>query len=296
MRYKLGCFRAVSLKLSSEYVAEWFISWIPFYYLLKTLFLLFLSLPQTQGSTFIYTVHLSPFLRTHELEIDSALTQFKLAIYNFAQDKLKALWQQFVGTSLSSQGAETVPSVGAINPPSRSDPISGAVQWAAGWWNAYAPAVIATGAAYIASRQQAAENAAQRHRRKSLAQTQRPESYLPSASSSLYPPQTSDTASVIARRRALEAELAALPPTSPVPETPIDSLGGLSEDARTSSSSSFLTGDGIRKRRESGSEDEGRYERVSREELEGEERPGNDNRGGWWWGGKGAGYERVKNE
>ncbi|CAG8654599.1 15133_t:CDS:2, partial [Acaulospora colombiana] len=80
-----------------EYVAEWLISWIPFYYFFKTLFLLFLALPQTQGSTFVYSMHLAPLLRGHEDQIDSALTQVKLAVYEFVQERLRLVWSTVVG-------------------------------------------------------------------------------------------------------------------------------------------------------------------------------------------------------
>jgi len=273
-----------------EYVAEWLISWIPLYYAFKTLFLLFLALPQTQGSTFIYSVHLAPLLRGHEEQIDSALTQVKLAIYEFVQDKLRTIWSQAVGgTTNAAAVPQAAPNVAAVNPPSMADPLSGAAQMVSGWWNAYAPAIVATGAAYIASRQQAAEAAVRQQR------LQRPAASNPNA------PVQSDTdsrSSVHARRRALEAELAALPPSSPIPPTPVsDSLAG--DTTSRSSASSLSTNMGeVRKRKESGSEEEeaGKYETIGREDINDSESPPRP-RSSWWWRGSSyQGYERAKSD
>ncbi|KAG8834730.1 hypothetical protein FRC17_007454 [Serendipita sp. 399] len=282
-----------------EYVAEWLISWIPLYYFFKTVFLLFLALPQTQGSTFIYSVHLAPLLRGHEDQIDSALSQMKLAVYEFIQEKLRSIWNQVSGGSAAQAGiassgpVPSTPNVGAVNPPSMADPLSGAVQLVSGWWNSYAPAVIATGAAYIASRQQAAEQAVQQRRLQREQRTQ--------------PQKASDTASVLARRRELEAELAALPlVASPSPSTTLkDPLTGNSSTSVASSSSSYGIHSGETRRRkvESGSEGEGgKYENIAPEDVgsAGEDSPTRaSNPRTSWWGWRASsyqGYERVKND
>jgi len=43
----------VGAVVAFEYTAEWLLSWLPFYWEIKTLFLLFLSLPQFEGSTYL---------------------------------------------------------------------------------------------------------------------------------------------------------------------------------------------------------------------------------------------------
>lgn len=95
-----------------EYVAEWTISWyapsfhiftqsdslspyrIPFYYTLKTLFLLYIALPQTKGSSYLYKTHLQPFFRTHETEIDTTLAHLKARLYSFLRQRARMLWDQ----------------------------------------------------------------------------------------------------------------------------------------------------------------------------------------------------------
>lgn len=272
-----------------EYVAEWLVSWIPLYYFFKTLFLLFLALPQTQGSTFVYSVHLAPILREHEDQIDSAVTQIKLAAYEFIQDKLRAVWNQVLGGTVNAAAPQAAPNVAAVNPPSMADPLSGAAQMVSGWWSAYAPAVIATGAAYIASSKQAAEAAVRQQRLRKSAQNADAE---PAAQSS-----TDPRSSLQARRRALEAELAALPPSFPVAATPVsDSFAGDSTSRSSASSVSTNVGD-TRRRKESGSdEDAGKYETIGREDVGGSEGSPQP-RSSWWWRASSyQGYERVKSE
>ncbi|KAG7099043.1 hypothetical protein E1B28_000921 [Marasmius oreades] len=75
-----------------EYVAEWFVSWLPFYWEIKTVFLLFLSLPQIQGSTFIYTNYLEPFFAKNETQIDEGITSIQTNTFVFVQSKLAAIW------------------------------------------------------------------------------------------------------------------------------------------------------------------------------------------------------------
>jgi len=47
--------------------------WIPFYYLLKIIFLIYLFHPSTQGAKQIYDVIIEPFLSKYEEQIDKAL-------------------------------------------------------------------------------------------------------------------------------------------------------------------------------------------------------------------------------
>lgn len=47
---------------------------LPLYYTIKTIFILYLVLPQTKGASYLYTHHLQPFFNTHEPQIDATLS------------------------------------------------------------------------------------------------------------------------------------------------------------------------------------------------------------------------------
>ncbi|KIJ63589.1 hypothetical protein HYDPIDRAFT_134065 [Hydnomerulius pinastri MD-312] len=143
----LGCIVGV------EYVAEWLVSWIPMYYFIKTLFLLYLVLPQTRGSSYLYINHLQPFFHSHESQIDATLASFKARLYAFVQERFRALWEQFSGVLGQQQQAQYAPSgMGAAStgaPPSLADPASGPAQLVMGLWRSYGPSIVASGAALL---------------------------------------------------------------------------------------------------------------------------------------------------
>lgn len=169
----LGCIIGV------EYVAEWLVSWIPFYYTTKTIFLLYLALPQTQGASYLYIVHLDPFLHAHEREIDTALAQMKVRAYAFVQTRARAVWEAVAGTVLAGAPA----AAGA-----RTDETgNGPAQALFGLWQSFAPGMVASGAAMLQQVSAPAGSATVRER----AGHRRNES-------------------VMDRKRRLEAELAAL--------------------------------------------------------------------------------------
>ncbi|KAJ7492786.1 TB2/DP1, HVA22 family-domain-containing protein [Mycena latifolia] len=87
----------VGIVVAFEYLAEFLISWLPFYWELKTFFLLFLSLPQTQGSTYIYATYLQPFFSKNEVELDAGILSIQRKTLVFAQERLATLWQILVG-------------------------------------------------------------------------------------------------------------------------------------------------------------------------------------------------------
>jgi receptor expression-enhancing protein 1/2/3/4 len=124
---------------------------IPMYYLMKTLFLLYLVLPQTRGSSYIYINHLQPFLHSHESQIDATLASFKARLYGFIQERFRALWDQIVG-ALGQQQVQYVPGTSGVAvgaPPSLGDPVSGPAQLVAGLWRSYGPTLVASGAAFL---------------------------------------------------------------------------------------------------------------------------------------------------
>jgi len=147
-----------------ENAAEWLISWIPFYYTLKTLFLLYLVLPQTQGSSYLYVWHLQPFLASHETEIDAGLSRAKARAYEFIAERMNALWNQFapgfLANAYAAQFAPTPQPEAAGAPPSMGDPASGPMAFAFNAWRSYAPSIIAAGTAMVQQGTVAAQTAA----------------------------------------------------------------------------------------------------------------------------------------
>jgi receptor expression-enhancing protein 1/2/3/4 len=85
----VGAFTAV------EYALEWFISWLPFYWEVKTGFLMFLALPQTEGSTYIYETYLRPFYTQNEADLDSGILTVQKNTLNFIQARIGSLLDIF---------------------------------------------------------------------------------------------------------------------------------------------------------------------------------------------------------
>ncbi|KAI7867665.1 TB2/DP1, HVA22 family-domain-containing protein [Spinellus fusiger] len=67
----------VSCFLVAEYIADFFLFWVPFYTDIKFLFILWLMLPQTQGTRIVYQDWLEPLLTHHEAHIDKSLVEIK---------------------------------------------------------------------------------------------------------------------------------------------------------------------------------------------------------------------------
>ena len=58
---------------TAESITDILVSWIPFYYLLKIVFLVYLMAPQTEGALKIWKKVIEPMLTKHEKKIDQAL-------------------------------------------------------------------------------------------------------------------------------------------------------------------------------------------------------------------------------
>jgi receptor expression-enhancing protein 1/2/3/4 len=279
---------------------------------MKTLFLLYLALPQTRGSTYIYTVHLHPFFRTHESQIDSLLAQLRVYIYTFLQKQVKLLWEH-IGSSIGQQQgpldshANTYPD-GAAPPPPDSSGLSGVV---GSLWRSYGPGILANGAAFL---RPAPATGPQR-----APITMNSPAGIPPSSMFYRGVEAvgTTTQSILDRRRQLEAELAALPavpgpsslsslslPISPgsVPLTPQASPS--TTYSRNSSGADLVNRSG---RERTDSTGRFKFEEVEmpsdgegydmRDDSDG--RPAPQARTSWFgWGGGGAGkgYERVKDD
>ncbi|XP_052251100.1 receptor expression-enhancing protein 1-like isoform X2 [Dreissena polymorpha] len=64
-----------------ETFADVFLSWLPFYYEVKIIFVFWLLSPITRGSSFIYRKFIHPQLNKHEKEIDEAIAQARTKGY-----------------------------------------------------------------------------------------------------------------------------------------------------------------------------------------------------------------------
>lgn len=258
------------------------------YYTLKTIFLLYLALPQTKGSSYIYVYHLQPFFHSHESQIDATLASVKSRVYTFLQERIRALWEQISASiGQQQQQANIVPTPGAGNsaqPPTLNNPASGPVQLAASLWTSYGPGILASGAAIL--RQTAAAAAIR-----------------PSANPTALNTPPGSTFGVDRereeRRRQLQAQLDALDRAhAPIP-VPIPSASPQISTSRHSSDSDIH----VRERTTSG-----RFEEIGiPSDVEGYDvNEGSDTggsslkRGNSWfgWGGSSSkgGYERVKSE
>jgi receptor expression-enhancing protein 1/2/3/4 len=155
-----------------EYLAEWLVSWcalrdtsaqqscsphslpryrIPFYYLFKMLFLLYLALPQTQGASYLYLTQLEPALRAHESQIDAALAQLRARVFAFLQARTRMLWDSIVASATGPQStaAPEYPSGASAPAPALSDSVSGPTQILGTLWRTYGPAIVAGGTALL---------------------------------------------------------------------------------------------------------------------------------------------------
>ncbi|KAF9076109.1 TB2/DP1, HVA22 family-domain-containing protein [Rhodocollybia butyracea] len=123
-----------------EYLAGWFISWLPFYWEMKTVFLLFLSLPQTQGSTFVYKSYMQPFFTKNEKEIDAGIISIQSNIFTFVQTRLYGLWELLWSVLNKTPAAGQPPNQGANGQQTAAPAIS--LDAAMGLFKTYGPAFM----------------------------------------------------------------------------------------------------------------------------------------------------------
>jgi len=122
-----------------EYVAEWFISWLPFYWEVKTVLLLFLSLPQTQGSTYIYQTYLHPYFSQNEADLDAGIVALQSNVLGFVTSHLSQLWDAVLKIANKAPVPQSDSQPGSQPPsqPSMANPLG----LARGLWDSYGPFV-----------------------------------------------------------------------------------------------------------------------------------------------------------
>ena len=244
------------------------LSRVPLYNLIKTIFILYLVLPQTEGSSYIYTRHLQPFFHTYEPQIDATLFSLKARSYAFIQERLRSLWGN-VATSMSQPAAANDLNEGltdhAMNrgaPPSMQDPASGPATLMGSLLSSFGPNILMQGMAFMSSAQNAAATRTNEARKQNLE--------TPGNSRLNIHDRRGSSESVNERKKRLQAELAA------------------------------LSGNGVQDSPNIGT---GRFEEVDfpsdaeGDEGQGYRRPTQGKSGSWFgWGSNTAGYERVKTE
>lgn len=299
----LGCVVGI------EYVAEWLISWyvchsnsthmsgslrinlrVPFYYPIKTLFLLYLALPQTAGSSWLYATRVQPFFAAHESEIDNALTRLKTFAYEYVQRLFRTAWRQVsmsMGQAPSAEPQRDVFDEGGITgeaavrsaaPPTLNNPAAGPSQLLQTLWRTYGPAVVAAGGTL-------------------LSQSQNPSAGLNSPT----PSRLNSLHSVAERRKLLEEELASLPSDSAARPYDLSPEPVLMPRVGDNSSRSSSSGS-LRERAGSSNMGKSTFEEVEvPSDVESETPllpPGAPQGRTSWFGGWGAakGYEKVKTD
>ncbi|KDQ19900.1 hypothetical protein BOTBODRAFT_169943 [Botryobasidium botryosum FD-172 SS1] len=125
---------------SLEYAVEWSISWFPFYWELKTLFLIYLVLPQTQGSRLFYKAYVRPQLRAYEPLIDEEIGTIAPRVIEFGRGIVSKLVGHAIGgasaAAASPEGDQDVSNGSAATSNQAFAMAAGIAQ---GLWNSYAP-------------------------------------------------------------------------------------------------------------------------------------------------------------
>jgi len=128
----------IGLFVAYQYSVEWLVSWFPFYIEVRTLFLLFLSLPHTQGSTYIYDSFISPFFAKNEATFDADIVSIQQQAFAFVQTRLADLWRVLSGVLNKNAAAQQ----GAPGQPQPAPGAGMSLDGALGLFRSYAPAVI----------------------------------------------------------------------------------------------------------------------------------------------------------
>ncbi|KAH7885935.1 TB2/DP1, HVA22 family-domain-containing protein [Phlebopus sp. FC_14] len=129
----IGAFVAVEQTVGS------LMSWLPFYWEIRTIFLLYISLPQIQGSTYVYKVYFQPFCIKNEADLDAGIASAQRNLMAFCRAHISRLidiiWNILNKTPITKQprpdGESAAPGGGY------------SLDQIKGLWNAYSPTVFA---------------------------------------------------------------------------------------------------------------------------------------------------------
>ena len=275
---------------------------IPFYSTIKAIFLLYLSLPQTQGSTYVYQVHLRPFFAKHEQQIDQTIAEVRSRLYRFLQEKVRAVWQAVLGAlapGTEGAAAQQGPNMAGPTqpPPTMNNPAGGLAQLISSFWTSYGPSILASGAALISQTAAATLPAGGAPGSEPAAPSQRNVNALNTPPGSIFGGRSSDQA---AGRKRLDVELDQLS-SLPIPVPPANNPAFSTASTSTGSSPS------LRERTISGKLDETKGGDFDGYEVDGDEfvggfvpqQPNAPSRASWFGWGQGSrkdGYDRLKSD
>ncbi|KAF8560211.1 hypothetical protein OG21DRAFT_1502545 [Imleria badia] len=123
--------------IAFEHTLGLFLSWLPFYWELRTIFLLYISLPQTQGSVYVYKTLLEPWFAKNEADLDAVLTSAQTNTIDFCRTRITALFD-LVGSALNK-----TPVAGQSTPTGDAQKPAISVDNLKGLWANYGPSVLA---------------------------------------------------------------------------------------------------------------------------------------------------------
>ncbi|GJJ11978.1 hypothetical protein Clacol_006216 [Clathrus columnatus] len=261
---------------------------------------------------------------SHETEIDRRVVEAKSRFFEWVRIKLRMVWESFGGTVPPNNVNATVSgrtdaALAMDTPPTLIMPMTNPLQLALGLWRTYSPAIGAflQQPPPMASPVDASplpSPSPPPHSRiieREVSSTQPRMSSAVEIHPSMGSSKVMNRDALLARRRALEAELAALNSMSNFPaesSTPVDrstkpSLNtshGASAFAANLASTAF-TAMSTYLPTSSAPDDGGKYEEIARDEI-GEDddaeinRPEGRSTSSWWSFGNNKGYERLKTE
>ncbi|RGB25603.1 TB2/DP1, HVA22 family-domain-containing protein [Rhizophagus diaphanus] len=74
-----------------EFFSDTILYWIPFYYLFKTVFFLWLFLPPFKGAQVLYAKFLRPFLLAYQGDVDSSLNKLKSKVNEATKEAVNSV-------------------------------------------------------------------------------------------------------------------------------------------------------------------------------------------------------------
>jgi len=137
---KYWCVMAVVI--AAEYTVEWLVCWFPFYWEIKTLVLLFLSLPQIQGSTFVFDAYLAPIVSKYEAQLEAHIGSAQTNLVVWVQGRISVLLDfvfKALGKARTQANATGAPDQQSAQ---QRTAVQGATEAAWGLWRSYGSPIL----------------------------------------------------------------------------------------------------------------------------------------------------------